>query len=82
MLWGCHYNIFLCVSNISRVRINAEACVLYAQKMKTMHGFFWQSTSLEHTCRQKSSKLLVNRKRTPEKQKEPLLYGTGGPKDP
>lgn len=29
MLWGCYYNIFFCVSNIFRVRINVEACVLY-----------------------------------------------------
>jgi len=41
---------------------------------------FWQRVSLGH--RKKAPKILVNRHRTPEKPKEPQLFGTGSPKDP
>ena len=48
-----------------RVSINAQVCILYAQKIKWMHSF------LAKYIRKKVPKMLVCRQRTPEKQKEP-----------
>jgi len=51
----------------SRVSINAQVCFLYKQKkMKRTHSFFG-----EVGCRKKIPKILVNRQRTHEEQKEP-----------
>jgi len=59
--------LHVCIT-YTRVPINAQVCVLYAQKMKRTHSFFIKGII---GMQEKSSKNFSNRQRTPEMQREP-----------
>ena len=76
VMWKKKKTWVLCSYQQMETRLIRPEFSLTHKNMKTTHSFFRQSASF----RGKSSKNL-SRQRIPVKQKEPQLFGTGGPEN-